>query len=39
MYFSQEDLLRIQAAELTQKSLQACVLLIRIEPEPIPHWA
>jgi hypothetical protein len=39
MDFSQEDLLRVKAAEFTQESLQACVLLIRIEPEPIPHWA
>lgn len=34
---SQEDLLRLQAAQLTQLFLQACVLFIHVQPQAVAH--
>lgn len=35
--FSQQDLLRFQGAQLAQLFLQAHVLLIHVETEPVPN--
>lgn len=37
MDLSQEDLLRLQTAQFTQLFLQACVLLVHIQPQAIAH--
>ncbi len=36
---SQQNLLRFQAAQLAQLFLQAHVLLIHVETQPVPHWS
>lgn len=38
MDLSQEDLLRLQAAQLAQQLLQPRVFLIHVQPQPVPHW-
>lgn len=37
MNLSQEDLLRLQAAQLAQLLLQPRVLLIHVQPQAVPH--